>query len=133
MNIEEEKKNLLLDMIAFSTVDGELHKKEYDFLFLIANVLDIEKGGFNDLFHQEAPKNIIQSEFKRIQHFYRLALLMHCDGVLHEKEITTIYQISLSMGLNPNATKRVLQKMKKSPNTIIEPGELLQIFKEQQN
>ncbi|MBU0942150.1 MAG: excinuclease ABC subunit B [Bacteroidetes bacterium] len=133
MDMEEEKKNLLLDMIAFSTVDGELHKKEYDFLFLVANVLDIEKGGFNDLFHQEAPKNIIQSEFKRIQHFYRLALLMHCDGVLHEKEITTIYQISLSMGLNPNATKRVLQKMKKSPNTIIEPGELLQIFKEQQN
>ncbi|WP_317171765.1 excinuclease ABC subunit B [Flavobacterium kayseriense] len=131
--MEEEKKNLLLDMIAFSTVDGELHKKEYDFLFLVANVLDIEKGGFNDLFHQEAPKNIIQSEFKRIQHFYRLALLMNCDGVLHEKEITTIYQISLSMGLNPNATKRVLQKMKKSPNTIIEPGELLQIFKEQQN
>jgi len=131
--MEEEKKNLLLDMIAFSTVDGELHKKEYDFLFLVANVLDIEKGGFNDLFHQEAPKNIIQSEFKRIQHFYRLALLMHCDGVLHEKEITTIYQISLSMGLNPNATKRVLQKMKKSPNTTIEPGELLQIFKEQQN
>ncbi|MBC5842380.1 excinuclease ABC subunit B [Flavobacterium sp. F-380] len=133
MDMEEEKKNLLLDMIAFSTVDGELHKKEYDFLFLVANVLDIEKGGFNDLFHQEAPKNIIQSEFKRIQHFYRLALLMNCDGVLHEKEITTIYQISLSMGLNPNATKRVLQKMKKSPNTIIEPGELLQIFKEQQN
>ncbi|MBX9887335.1 MAG: excinuclease ABC subunit B [Flavobacteriaceae bacterium] len=133
MDMEEEKKNLLLDMIAFSTVDGELHKKEYDFLFLVANVLDIEKGGFNDLFHQEAPKNIIQSEFKRIQHFYRLALLMHCDGVLHEKEITTIYQISLSMGLNPNATKRVLQKMKKSPNTTIEPGELLQIFKEQQN
>ena len=131
--MEEEKKNLLLDMIAFSTVDGELHKKEYDFLFLVANVLDIEKGGFNDLFHQEAPKNIIQSEFKRIQHFYRLALLMHCDGVLHEKEITTIYQISLSMGLNPNATKRVLEKMKKSPNTTIEPGELVQIFKEQQN
>ena len=131
--MEEEKKNLLLDMIAFSTVDGELHKKEYDFLFLVANVLDIEKGGFNDLFHQEAPKNIIQSEFKRIQHFYRLALLMHCDGVLHEKEITTIYQISLSMGLSPNATKRVLEKMKKSPNTTIEPGELLQIFKEQQN
>tara|TARA_R110000868_G_scaffold179452_2_gene419461 strand:+ start:594 stop:995 length:402 start_codon:yes stop_codon:yes gene_type:complete len=133
MDIEEEKKSLLLEMIAFSTVDGQLHKKEYDFLFLIANALDIEKGGFNDLFHQEAPKKIIQSEFKRIQHFYRLALLMHCDGVLHEKEITTIHQIALSMGLNPNATKRVLEKMKKAPTTTIEAGELLQIFKEQHN
>lgn len=72
----EEKKSLLLKIIAFSTLDGHLHKKEYDFLFLIANVVDLEKGGFNDLFHQEAPYQIIRSEFKRIQHFYRLALLM---------------------------------------------------------
>jgi hypothetical protein len=41
----EEKKSLLLEMIAFSTVDGHLHKKEYEFLFLIANQLNIEKGG----------------------------------------------------------------------------------------
>jgi hypothetical protein len=114
-------------------VDGRLHKKEYDFLFLIANSLGFEKGGFNDLFHQEAPKQIIRSEFKKIEHFYKLALLMHSDGVLHEKEVTTIYQISLAMGLNPHATKRVLVKMKKSPNTTIGPEELLQIFKEQQN
>ena len=131
--MHEDKKSLLLEMIAFATVDGHLHKKEYDFLFLIANALAIKKGEFNDLFHQEAPKQALQSEFKRIQHFYKLALLMHIDGVLHEKEVTTIYQISLAMGLNPHATKRVLVKMKKSPNTTIEPEELLQIFKEQQN
>ncbi|MDG2433257.1 excinuclease ABC subunit B [Flavobacterium sp.] len=133
MDIEEEKKSLLLEMIAFATVDGQLHKKEYDFLFLIANTLAIKKEEFNDLFHQEAPQKVLQSEFKRIQHFYRLALLMHCDGVLHEKEVTTIYQIALAMGLNPAATKRVLEKMKRAPYTTIEAGELLQIFKEQHN
>ena len=133
MDIEEEKKSLLLEMIAFATVDGHLHKKEYDFLFLIANTLAIKKEEFNDLFHQEAPQKVLQSEFKRIQHFYRLALLMHCDGVLHEKEVTTIYQIALAMGLNPAATKRVLEKMKRAPYTTIEAGELLQIFKEQHN
>jgi hypothetical protein len=36
-----------------------------------------------------------------------------------KREITTIHQISLSMGLNPNATN-VLEKMKKAPNTTIE-------------
>jgi uncharacterized tellurite resistance protein B-like protein len=129
----EEKKNLLLEMIAFATVDGHLHKKEYDFLFLIANALDIEKGGFNDLFHQEAPKQIIRTEFKKIQHFYRLALLMHSDGVLHTKEVNAIHQISIAMGLNPGATKRVLEKMEKAPNAILAPEILLTIFKEQQN
>jgi uncharacterized tellurite resistance protein B-like protein len=129
----EEKKNLLLEMIAFATVDGHLHKKEYDFLFLIANAFEIEKEGFNDLFHQEAPNQIIRSEFSRIQHFYRLALLMHSDGVLHDKEINTIHQISIAMGLNPTATKRVLEKMKITPNTTLAPEVLLQIFNEQHN
>jgi hypothetical protein len=36
-------------------------KKEYDFLYLIANALEIDKVSFNDLFHQEA--KVIQSEF----------------------------------------------------------------------
>jgi hypothetical protein len=47
---------------------------------LIANQLNIEKG-FNDLFHQELPKLPIKNEFQRIQQFYRLALLMHSDGM----------------------------------------------------
>lgn len=133
MNTFEEKKNLLLDMIAFSTVDGQLHKKEYDFLFVIANELNIEKGGFNDLFHQELPKTVVRSEFQRIQQFYRFALLMHIDGVLHKKEVHEIHQIAISMGLNPDAAKRVLKKMNKAPNAIIDPKVLLEIFKEQQN
>lgn len=129
----EEKKSLLLEMIAFSTVDGHLHKKEYEFLFLIANQLNIEKGGFNDLFHQELPKLPIKNEFQRIQQFYRLALLMHSDGILHVKEAEAIKQIAMSMGLNPEATKRVLIKMEKAPNAIISADVLLNIFREERN
>jgi hypothetical protein len=133
MDTYEEKKSLLLEMIAFSTVDGHLHKKEYEFLFLIANELNIEKGGFNDLFHQESPKLPIKSELQRIQQFYRLALLMHSDGVLHIKEAVAIKEIGIRMGLNPEASKRILKKMEKSPKTIISPDVLMRIFKEERN
>jgi uncharacterized tellurite resistance protein B-like protein len=133
MDMYEEKKSLLLEMIAFSTVDGHLNKKEYEFLFLIANQLNIEKGGFNDLFHQELPKLPIKNEFQRIQQFYRLALLMHSDGVLHVKEAEAIKQTAMSMGLNPEATKRVLKKMEKVPNVIIPADLLLRIFREERN
>ena len=37
------------------------------------------------------------------------------------------------MGLNPNATKRILVLMKNAPNTIISPKVLLGIFNEQLN
>ncbi|MFV8375611.1 excinuclease ABC subunit B [Flavobacterium sp. LB1P62] len=133
MDTYEEKRSLLLEMIAFSTVDGQLHKREYDFLFIVANELNLVKGGFNDLFHQELPQLPIKSDFQRIQQFYRLALLMHCDGILHKKETIAIQQIAIDMGLNPEATKRILKLMKEAPNAIIDGEVLLNIFQEEQN
>jgi uncharacterized tellurite resistance protein B-like protein len=129
----EEKRSLLLEMIAFSTVDGQLHKKEYEFLSIVANELNIEKDVFKDLFHQEIQQLPIKSEFQRIQQFYRLALLMHCDGVLHKKESQAIQQIAIDMGLNPLATKRILKLMNEAPNAMIPATVLLNIFQEQQN
>ncbi len=133
MNEFEQRRSLLLEMIAFSTVDGQLHKREYEFLAIVAQALEIEKNIFNDLFHQEVPQLPIKTEFLRIQQFYRLALLMHCDGVIHEKELASIQQIAIDMGLNPIATKRILKLMSESPNAIIDGAVLLNIFQEQHN
>ena len=133
MNTYEEKRSLLLEMIAFSTVDGQLHKREYEFLAIVANELNILPTVFKDLFHQELPQIVIKSEFERFQQFYRLALLMHCDGILHQKEENAIQQIAINMGLNPNATNRILNMMKRNRNPLIDAGVLLEIFKEQHN
>ncbi len=133
MNTFEEKRSLLLEMIAFATIDGNLHKKEYTFLAIVADELNIDKIIFNDLFHQELPQMVIKSEFDRFQQFYRLALLMHCDGVLHQKEENAILQIGIDMGLNPIVTNRILKMMKMTQSPIIEANVLLEIFKEQHN
>lgn len=133
MNTQEEKRSLLLEMIAFSTVDGQLHKRELAFLWLVAQELKIDSKVFQDLFHQENPPQIIKSEFQRIQQFYRLALIMHCDGILHKKEAVAIQQIAIEMGLSPIAVKRVLDLMEKAPHAMIDPNVLLKVFQEQHN
>jgi tellurite resistance protein len=133
MDTYEEKRSLLLEMIAFSIIDGHLHKKEYLFLSMIASELDFDKDEFDEFFHLELPPMVIKSEFQRIQQFYRLALLMHSDGVLHEKEQIKIHEIGINMGLNPYAVKRILQLMEDAPNTIIDSDLLLGIFQEQLN
>ncbi len=133
MHTYEEKISLLLEMIAFATIDGNLHKNEYAFLTIVANELKISKAVFNDLFHQELPHIVIKSEFERFHQFYRLALLMHSDGVLHPKEEVAILQIGINMGLNPIVTNRILKMMKMKPSPIIEADILLEIFKEQHN
>jgi uncharacterized tellurite resistance protein B-like protein len=129
----EEKLALLSEMIAFSVVDGKLHDREFAFLSMIAEVLQITDKDFKSLFHQENNSIVIKSDFERIQQFYRLALLMHSDGVLHEKEIIRINEIGINMGLNPHAIKRVLAAMRKSPNNLVSPKFLIAVFQEQLN
>ena len=133
MHTYDQKISLVLEMIAFATIDGVLHQKEYAFLAIVANELKISKAVFDDLFHQELPHLVIKSEFERFHQFYRLALLMHSDGVLHPKEEVAILQIGIDMGLNPIVTKRMLKMMKMKQSPIIEADILLEIFKEQQN
>ena len=133
MNSFEEKRSLLLEMISFSIVDGKLHQRELDFIWIVAKELSFTRAEYSDLFHQELPHLPIKSEFQRIQQFYRLALIMHCDGVLHEKESVAIRQITIDMGLNPGATKRVLQMMQESPNAMIDAKAVLGMFQEQHN
>lgn len=133
MNKYEEKLVLLSEMISFSVVDGRLHEREYLFLSMIAEELQITQDDFKGLFHEEHYPIVIKSEFERIQQFYRLALLMHCDGVLHEREQIKIHEIGINMGLNPYAIKRVLKAMEVSPTKLISPEFLLEIFQEQLN
>lgn len=133
MDKYEDKLALLAEMIAFSVVDGRLHEREYLFLSMIADELQIVKEDFKSLFHQENYLIIIKSEFERIQQFYRLALLMHCDGVLHEREQIKIHEIGINMGLNPHAIKRVLKAMECSPTKFISAEFLLEVFQEQLN
>lgn len=133
MPTKVEKISLLSDMIAFAIVDGQLHEREYTFLSLVAKELGVSNEEFKQLFHDENKSESIQSEFERIQQFYRLALLMHCDGVLHEREVVKIHEMGITMGLNPFAIKRVLKAMEQSPTRMVAPEFLLEVFHEQMN
>lgn len=133
MNTYEQKLSLLSEMIEFAKVDGELHERELEFLALIAKELRIEKPVFIELFRQQSDIKIIKSEAQRIHQFYRLALLMQIDGILHENENISIRQLGINMGLSPSAMNRVLEMMKASPTGMISPEDIINTFKEQQN
>lgn len=129
----DEKLMLLAEMVAFSVIDGKLHEREYLFLSMIAEELRVSKQDFEKLFHREDYPVVIKSDFERVKQFYRLALLMHVDGVLHEHEQIKIHEIGINMGLNPHAIGRVLRAMEKSPTKMIAPEFLLEVFQEQLN
>ncbi|MFD2892632.1 TerB family tellurite resistance protein [Flavobacterium chuncheonense] len=129
----QEKISLLQEMISFALVDGELHDREYDFIEMVAMELEVDKSTLHKLFDKKNESKVIKDEFHRICQFYRLALLMHSDGILHDAETIKINEIGINMGLNPYAMKRVLHLMKQSPNGMVDGDVLLSVFSEQHN
>jgi uncharacterized tellurite resistance protein B-like protein len=133
METTQEKISLLQEMISFALIDGELHDKEYDFIEIVANELQIDKETLLKLYENKGEVKVIKDEINRICQFYRLALLMCCDNVLHESEIIKINEIGILMGLNPFAMKRVLKLIEESSNHIVDAHTLIAIFSEQLN
>ena len=133
MNTHEEKLSLLSEMIAFAKIDGQIHDRELAFLSIVAAQLKVEKPVFESLFEHPAEKVILKTEHQRILQFYRLALLMHADGVLHDNEQVAIREMGINMGLSPFAMKSVLNEMQRSPTGLIDPDMLLALFRAQQN
>jgi uncharacterized tellurite resistance protein B-like protein len=133
MNSYDEKLSLLTEMIAFAKIDGQVHEREYRFLSIVASQLRVENDAFKTLFKEPAPKVIIKTEHQRILQFYRLALLMQADGVLHDNEQVAIREMGINMGLSPFAMKSVLVEMQQSPTGLIDPEVLLALFRAQQN
>lgn len=131
MDTCEEKKKLLLEMIAYATIDGQLSKKGYDFLFLIANELNFEKGGFINLLGQELPSLSGNMKLIRIKQFYKLVVFFQNDGVLYKQDPELIIHIAISMGLDIEAIKVLLKKVKNSPNSVISDDVLLNIFQDE--
>lgn len=133
MSTYEEKLSLLSEMIAFAQIDGQVHEREYQLLAIVASQLGIEETVFKGLFDKKAEKVIIKSEYERIMQFYRLALLMHADGVLHQNEQIAIREMGINMGLSPYAMRSVLVEMQKSSTGLVEPSVLLALFRAQHN
>ncbi len=133
LDVDQEKLSLLSDMIAFAVIDGVLHDKELDFIELVAIELSVKKDDLYSLFKNQKKSLILKDETERICHFYRLALLMHCDDILHTNEYIRIHELGIQMGLNPQAMKRILKIMEKNDNKMISASLILSAFQEQHN
>lgn len=129
MGTHEEKLSILSEMIAFARIDHSLKQSEYGFLLKVARSLGVGKEVFDGLLKQKSPKVRLKTQAERIVQFHRLILLMNIDQEQHRKEINTLYNIGLKMGLPPAAISQVLEVMHRYPDNIVPPDVLINIFK----
>ncbi|WP_420602423.1 TerB family tellurite resistance protein [Flagellimonas sp.] len=133
MGTYEEKLSILSEMIAFARVDHSMKDSEHHFLLSVASNLGIDERTFTELLRKKSPKVVLKSQAERIVQFHRLLLLMNIDEEQHEKEISTLHNVGLAMGLPPSAIGQVLEVMHKYPNKVVPPDVLINIFKAHYN
>ena len=133
MPTNKEKLSILSEMISFAKIDNKIKESEYDFLFSVAQQLEVSKKTFDSLFNTDVEHVIPKSQSDRLVQFNRLVLLMNVDENQEPNEVKRIYDIGLKMGLPPGAIQQVLTIMHKYPNKIVPPNMLIAIFKAHYN
>jgi iron-sulfur cluster repair protein YtfE (RIC family) len=133
MSTHKEKLSILSEMIAFAKVDNTIKQAEYDFLFNVAQQLEVSKKEFDSLFNKQVEYVLPKSQAERLVQFHRLVLLMNVDGHNDLEEIKRLHDIGLVMGLPPSAIGQVLSIMHKYPNNIVPPEVIIEIFKAHYN
>lgn len=128
-NEKNEKLSLLAQLVKLARADNEVKQAEYDFLSIIAKQLEITPEEFKTVFEENIEFQPPKLEAERILQFQRLILLMQVDQSIEIEELNHIREVGIRMGLNPSATNKVLEIMKKYENGIVPPEELLAIFK----
>ncbi|HDZ05589.1 hypothetical protein LCGC14_0067070 [marine sediment metagenome] len=133
MPTNKEKLSILSEMISFAKIDNKIKESEYDFLFSVAQHLEVSKKTFDSLFNTDVEHVIPKSQSDRLVQFNRLVLLMNVDENQEPNEVKRIYDIGLKMGLPPGAIQQVLTIMHKYPNKVVPPNMLIAIFKAHYN
>jgi len=126
-----EKENtfaLISDLIVLAYADNKITDSEYEFILRIANRMDLSKNEVDKLFLNPLPSKPLFTELERITHFYKLVLLMHVDGEIHEKEIIALHNFGLKMGIRAGVIKQILLRIENYEDSIIPSSELIKIF-----
>ena len=129
----KEKLAVISQMIQLSKIDGVFHEKELQFVQLMALEYNIKAEDLEELLVEKPHDIIFHSNFQRIEHFYRMALLVFCDKTKREEELIYLKNMGLRFGLSPVAIQNVLDEMQKSETFMISGERLIEIFKRQEN
>ncbi|MBQ4914403.1 hypothetical protein J8L85_08150 [Maribacter sp. MMG018] len=115
MDCKNEKRNIVSGMLMAATVDSTLKESEYDFLLKVGKHLGLSEEEFNALLKEHRVYVLPASISECIIKFYRFVLSYYDQGKkIDYKNIRTLYQKGVEMGLNPKSVRKTLYSIYKS-------------------
>ncbi len=127
----EEKITLLKQLYQMSKVDNEISDKEFNFLLDLSVSLEIPFEIISDIFEEKSihlKESIPINTFERIIQIYRLALMMNIDKHVKFEEVNLLKNIAIELKLPSEPVDNLLKSIINSPDGILQPEEIIEIF-----
>jgi hypothetical protein len=130
---KKEKLFLLDQLVRLAKADNHIYTSEYEFIYTMAQIFEIDKSELESLFDKKAAVEIPEMEYDRITQFYRLVLLSKIDLEMDSNEKSVLINMGNRLGLSPDAVNQVIIEMNQSGDQTLPPQRLIQIFKTHHN
>ena len=124
----QEKKSLIKNLIDLAAIDGVKNQDEMQFIRALADQAKIDGNELLELENSNIEFAPPQNEFDRIEHMHKLMLLMATDQTFSVIEKEFIQNIGLRMGIRPQATIILMDKLENSENNILTPEEIMNVY-----
>ena len=128
-------KTRLLDLYKIALSDGKVDENEYHLILDIAKSIGIKEDDVFDIingvinFEIKEPRSINE----RMQHLFQMLFLMKIDGDINPKEIQTIKNIVLYLGLNLAMTDELIKLISKYKKQLVPETEMIRLVKTYMN
>ena len=127
--MQNEKHQIISDMISLAKADQVLHEREYEFILVVAERMGMNKTEVDTLLQKPLEAQVFKTELQRITQFHRLLLLMNVDMETHLVELDAIRNYGLRLGIRPEAIEQILNEMGDYENKMMPSDRLVEIFK----
>lgn len=127
--MENEKHQIIADMIALAKADDIVHEREREFILAVANRMGVTAAQVGEIFEKPYTPKVFSTELERITQFHRLVLLMNVDQDTHTVEIEAIRNYGLRLGIRPEAITQILNEMENYENKMMPSDRIVEIFK----
>jgi len=130
---EQEKLNLLHQLVDMAKADKVFKRVEYRYLIEIALVLGVSIEKLKEIIESDQVSKVPVTHQARFRQIYRLAVMMMVDGIITIEEIALLQNYGVEMGLQPKSIQIMIKRMNANKGGMLLNNDLEEIFSLQNN
>ncbi len=125
---EEQKLNLLHQLVRMAKADKIFKFVEFKYLTEIAELLNISTRQLDEIIENEVVAPIPKNIGDRTRQLYRLSVMMMIDHIISKEEMAVLKEYAIELKLNPEHVDVMIKRMHENKGGMLLEKDLFEIF-----